>query len=65
MMKLTRISVAVWATPNGPYTSLRRHYTNPDMRHMVRLYPTGVETYLFKGDMNQPFEPGIQHLARP
>jgi len=64
-MKLTKIVVAVWNRPNGRYTRLRRYYTNPNMDHMVLLYPKEVETYLFKGDTNQAIKPGIHHLTRP
>jgi len=62
-MKLTQIRV--WNSPGGRYTRLIRCYTDPGIEHRVVLYPTGVETYLFKGDMNHPIKPGIQHLTRP
>jgi len=61
-MKL--IKIVVWATP-GYYTFLRRHYTNPNIEHIVVLNPDKVSTFLRKDDIAQPFEPGIQHLIRP
>jgi len=64
-MKLTEIVVGAWNSPNSQYTYITRHYTNPGMKHMVRLYPNEVETYLYKGDIHQAFEPGIHHMARP
>jgi len=62
-MKLTQIEV--WSSPNGRQTFLKRYYTNPDIEHTVWLYPHKVTTYLYKGNMNQPYEPGIHHRVRP
>jgi len=62
-MKLTRI--LVWAAPNGHQTFLTRSYTNPDIEHIVWLYPNKVVTYTYKDNMNNSFKPGIHLLTRP
>jgi len=64
MMKITKIEIEAWNSHNGRYTYLRRYYTNPGMKHMVRLHPDKVVTYLFKGN-HHPIKPGIQHRVRP
>jgi len=66
MMKLTQIEVAVWATPNGRHTLIKRCYTNPGMEHIVRLNPDKVVTSLYKGSMHHSsFKFGIHHLTKP
>jgi len=64
-MKLTKIDVQAWNSPDGHQTYLSRYYDNPGRENIVLLNPDKVTTSLYKGNTHQPIKPGIHHFTRP